>query len=191
MPTATKVDKQAGRRARMLEEAMLLARDGGYEAVQMRDVAARAEVALGTLYRYYPSKDALLLAGLVEWTRYVRDRLGSMHIPGATPAERLANALVITATMSDAQPRLMTALVTALGSTDPATVTSKAEIERAVGGLMADIIGTDVPDFEGIRRVIGHVWFSSIMRWVSGRAPVGSVGADLGSAVRLLLDPRA
>ena len=43
-----------------------LAAEGGYDAVQMRDVAARAEVALGTLYRHYASKDQLLLAAMAE-----------------------------------------------------------------------------------------------------------------------------
>ena len=43
----------AARRQRLIEAAVGLAAEGGYEAVQMRDVAARAEVALGTLYRHY------------------------------------------------------------------------------------------------------------------------------------------
>ena len=34
---------------------------GGYDAVQMRTVAERADVALGTLYRYFPSKIHLLV----------------------------------------------------------------------------------------------------------------------------------
>ena len=46
----------------MLVAALQLGADGGYDAVQMRDVAASAEVALGTIYRYFPSKDALLAA---------------------------------------------------------------------------------------------------------------------------------
>ena len=55
-------EKQSARRRRVLDAAMALADEGGYEAVQMRDVAARADVALGTLYRYFSSKDQLLAA---------------------------------------------------------------------------------------------------------------------------------
>src|ERR1700738_360366 len=53
---------------------MDLASSGGYDAVQMRDVAATAHVALGTIYRYFSSKDHLLAATLVEWTRDLQRR---------------------------------------------------------------------------------------------------------------------
>jgi AcrR family transcriptional regulator len=58
---------QAARRERVLQTALDLGRRGGYDAVQMRDVAAEAEVALGTIYRYFSSKDHLLAAALVAW----------------------------------------------------------------------------------------------------------------------------
>src|SRR5439155_23448131 len=45
--------KQSDRRRRVIEAAISLATKGGYDAVQMRDVAAEARVALGTLYRYF------------------------------------------------------------------------------------------------------------------------------------------
>ena len=40
---------QQARRQRVIDAAMSLALEGGYEAVQMRDVAARADVAMGIL----------------------------------------------------------------------------------------------------------------------------------------------
>ena len=48
------------RRRRILDATLTLASKGGYDAVQMRAVAEKAEVALGTLYRYFPSKIHLL-----------------------------------------------------------------------------------------------------------------------------------
>ena len=59
----------------MLVAALELGADGGYEAVQMRDVAASAEVALGTIYRYFPSKDALLAAAMLEWMEDLERRV--------------------------------------------------------------------------------------------------------------------
>ena len=55
---------QRERRQRMLEATIELASQGGFEAVQMRAVAERADVALGTLYRYFPSKIHLLVTAL-------------------------------------------------------------------------------------------------------------------------------
>ena len=59
-PPLTPVQRE--RRRRIIDAAMELAAEGGYDAVQMREVAARAEVALGTLYRYFASKERLLVA---------------------------------------------------------------------------------------------------------------------------------
>ena len=54
---------QRDRRKRILDATLALASKGGYDAVQMRTVAEQANVALGTLYRYFPSKIHLLVSG--------------------------------------------------------------------------------------------------------------------------------
>ena len=61
--------QQKDRRRRVIKAAMEMADEGGYEAVHMRQVAERSGVALGTIYRYFNSKDQLLLAVLAEWPR--------------------------------------------------------------------------------------------------------------------------
>src|SRR6476661_6589527 len=83
----------AARRARMVAAAVELAVNGGYEAVQMRDVAARAEVALGTLYRHYPSKDHLLLAALAEQADGLRERIAQRPPDGGDAATRTGDVL--------------------------------------------------------------------------------------------------
>jgi AcrR family transcriptional regulator len=181
--------KQAERRGRVIEAAMMLAREGGYDAVHMRDVSARADVAMGTIYRYFSSKDELLAASLVTWIKILRNRLARRVPHGETPAERLADTLTAATRVSDEAMPLMKALITAMSSTDPAVVAHRAE----VGQLMAEIIVNgmgDVPpdvDVEGVRRVVHHVWSSSINNWVSGMTPNGSVAAELRNAAFLLL----
>jgi TetR/AcrR family transcriptional regulator, cholesterol catabolism regulator len=49
-------EAQRERRKRILDATLAIASKGGYEAVQMRAVAERADVAVGTLYRYFPSR---------------------------------------------------------------------------------------------------------------------------------------
>ena len=39
---------------------------GGYDAVQMRTVAEKADVAVGNLYRYFPSKVHLLVTAMAR-----------------------------------------------------------------------------------------------------------------------------
>ena len=62
---------------------MELAAEGGYDAVQMREVAERADVALGTLYRYFPSKVHLLVAAMGGTFRTLQE--GSSFTSSATP----------------------------------------------------------------------------------------------------------
>ena len=68
------VDERA---RRIVDSAVELAEKGGFEAVRLREVAAGAEVALGTLYRHFAGKEDLLVAaleseieGLVERMRH-------------------------------------------------------------------------------------------------------------------------
>ncbi|HRK48728.1 MAG TPA: TetR family transcriptional regulator, partial [Nocardioides sp.] len=57
---------QRDRRKRILDATIALATQGGFDAVQMRAVAEQADVALGTLYRYFPSKIHLLVSALAR-----------------------------------------------------------------------------------------------------------------------------
>src|ERR1051325_2989498 len=76
---------QRDRRKRILDATLALASKGGYDAVQMRTVAERADVALGTLYRYFPSKIHLLVSALTEEFEQLHDKLFRKPVPGDTP----------------------------------------------------------------------------------------------------------
>ena len=109
---------QAARRQRVLVSALELAADGGYEAVQMRDVATTAGVALGTIYRYFPSKDALLAAAMVEWMEDLERRVSQRGPRGDTTAERVYDVLRRAVSTMERQPQLAEAVITALTSDD-------------------------------------------------------------------------
>src|SRR5690349_25109252 len=79
---------QRDRRKRILDATLALASKGGYDAVQMRTVAERADVALGTLYRYFPSKIHLLVSALTLEFERTQEKLDRRTIPGDTPSER-------------------------------------------------------------------------------------------------------
>ena len=68
---------------------MDLASRGGYDAVQMRDVAARADVALGTLYRYFPSKDLLLAHTWADWSHEIETHMRRYPLRGENGADRI------------------------------------------------------------------------------------------------------
>src|SRR3954469_4656158 len=87
-------DAQRDRRCRILDATIALATKGGFDAVQMRDVAESADVALGTLYRYFPSKVHLLVSVLstrLELSQAVLDR---QPIPGASREDRVMHVVL-------------------------------------------------------------------------------------------------
>lgn len=183
---------RAERRGRVIAVAMKMANEGGYEAVQMREVAERAGVSLGTIYRYFNGKDDLLIAGLQEWVHVVRTQREAAPVAGDGPADRLAGVLAGAAQSIERAPVLIGALITALMTTDTSTVDLKRAVEGEVQGLIAAAIG-DEPDIDvaGVSRVIGLVWLASISRWVGGLAPDGSVEDELRHAVAMLVPARA
>ncbi len=77
-------ERQEARRRRILHASAQLASRGGFEAVQMREVAEAAGVALGTLYRYFPSKIHLLVATMQDQLQHLHTTLRKRPRPGTT-----------------------------------------------------------------------------------------------------------
>ncbi len=91
-------EAQRERRKRILDATLAIASKGGYEAVQMRAVAERADVAVGTLYRYFPSKVHLLVSALGrEFERIDAKTDRAALSAGATAYQRL-NIMVASST---------------------------------------------------------------------------------------------
>jgi AcrR family transcriptional regulator len=191
----TRAAETAQRRRRLLAAATELAAEGGYEAVQMRDVAARAEVALGTLYRHYSSKDQLLLAALAEQAGTLRDRLESRPPRGATPADRVADALRRACRALEREPRVIAAMMTAMSAPDEQAVALKQDVDVALRGIITSAIdgnGDDaVADLDDVVRVLGSVWFAGLSFWVNGMSDAAQMADNLDTAVHLILRGRA
>lgn len=187
--TGTRSAETTARKARILDAAITLAAEGGYDAVQMRDVAARADVALGTLYRHYSSKDQLLLAALREQAGAMRDALERRPPTGSTPAERVADVLRRASRSLERNPRVTGALVTALFANDPDAAEHKAAVRVHLDAMIASALdGADVADLDGVIDVLGHTWIATMAFWASGLGDGRPMGDRLDRAAHLLLD---
>jgi AcrR family transcriptional regulator len=185
---ATLTRSQAARRARVIEAAMTLASEGGYDAVQMRDVAAKAKVALGTIYRYFSSKDHILAETLLEWNRDLQRRLAQRPPRGDTPADRVVDVLRRSSRSIERNPKLTAALITAVTAPDPAIKECQGEISQIMVDVLSEAMRDVDPDLAaGVCRVLSHVWFSSLIGWVNGWENGADVGEELEVAARLLL----
>jgi AcrR family transcriptional regulator len=176
------------RRRRVIETAIELASEGGYDEVHMRDVAEQAGVALATVYRYFESKDHLLAAALSEWTAQLQARLVRSPARGDTAVEQLVDVLRRASRALERRPLLISAMVRALGSSDPGVAVAGARVRDQIKDITAPILaGLDPEEIEGIVAVLSHVWNSSLMIWAHGQAPIASIGDELERAARLLL----
>jgi AcrR family transcriptional regulator len=179
---------QEARRERVTRAALELGSEGGYDAVQMRDVAARAQVALGTIYRYFPSKDALLAAVMVEWVALLERRVNRHPPVGDTTVQRIDDVLGRALRSMERDPRLSNAVVTAMTAGDPAGVLAVAEVTRAMARILRPAFPDDVdPTVEAAAaKVIGHVWWSAIISWANGMGDMRWVAGELKAATALI-----
>lgn len=180
---------QEARRRRAMDAAVALAAGGGFAAVQMRDVAAEAEIALGTLYRYFPSKEHLLVSILAEWVTSFEALEVNDPSPGDTPAERVVETFR-RAMKLHVDADVVGALVKALASADPGI----ADLTREVNGAMTRTLTRAIHEGEpterdlAAARLLQQVWLSALLGWIGGVEDEARVMEDLEVATRLLLD---
>lgn len=181
-------DAQRERRTRIMNATIALASKGGYEAVQMRAVADKADVALGTLYRYFPSKVHLLVSSLAEEFSQAHDKMHKAKIPGDTKRERLLFVVAKVTNNLQRNPQLTEAMTRAAMFAD-ASVTAEVE---SVGHMMEDLFAIAYDDEltqhdRSVFRIIGDVWMSNLVAWVTHRASASDVRDRLDFAVRALI----
>ena len=86
--------KQAKTEAAILRSAAYLISKKGLDRTSVEDIAARAEVGVGTVYNYFGSKNELLVALMERHTReLLKEREGVLASPGARPEAALTNLL--------------------------------------------------------------------------------------------------
>ena len=187
---------QRERRRRILDAAIALAAQGGFERLQMRAVAERADVALGTLYRYFPSKIHLLVSALAMQFEQARETLERRPIPGDTAADRVMYVLGRTTLTLQREPNLTEALTRAFMFADASVANEIGVVGTHVTRMLLTAMHgsqdasspTQATEEEiAITKVIGDVWLASLVQWVTGRASANDVAKSLDVAVRLLL----
>jgi TetR/AcrR family transcriptional regulator, cholesterol catabolism regulator len=180
---------QRDRRKRILDATLALASKGGYEAVQMRTVAERADVALGTLYRYFPSKIHLLVSALAREFEQIQEKLDRKPIPGETSYERTLYVLSRTTRSMQREPMLTEAMTRAFMFADPSAAAEVHVVARLMEQVLTKAMHDGEPsaDDRAIARVIGDVWLSNLVAWVTRRASADDVSNQIELAARLLL----
>jgi AcrR family transcriptional regulator len=176
--------QQEERARRIVDSAVELAEQGGFEAVRLRDVAAHAGVALGTLYRRFRSKEDLLVAALDREMSGLEGRVFERLPVGETVLDRLTSLFTLITRNFCRKPQLARALLKALVSGHPELAHEVAgfheRLERLIVAALRGRAPTpEAPPTEAERRLAWNMdlmWFALIISWSSGvRTPAGVI----------------
>ncbi len=193
MPETTRLtDKQAQRRSGVITAALDLAAEGGYEGVQMRAVAGRADVALGTVYHYFTSKDHLLAASMIELMKGLEKSAVKAPAVGVTNLDRVLDLLHrITGAMADNQ-NISSALIGGLVAEGDDVAECQEQMHATFEAVLATAFQGDIAadDRRRIIRALEHVWFSALIGWKNGWMPFEQAVAELEDAAAMLMAHR-
>jgi len=179
---------QRARRARIIAAALDLLADADYERIQIRMVAERAGVALGTLYRYFPSKEHLFAAALAEWgSGFGPRQSGRADTRPADPEARLKRALRDAVTAFERNPQLFS-LVNLLSSVDDPDVaeTYWRYAEQTRAAFMGVLDGVDPDVAETIVWMSLALLTSVLQSWVTGRVTIDEARRRLDKGVDVI-----
>lgn len=180
---------QKERYRRILRAAAEHASVKGLERVQMLDVARDAEVAIATLYRYFPSKAHLFTAMMREQV----ERLvvsAAPRGPGEEPEDGIARLLVGIGAQMLGNPLLAHAML----QSNNAIVAQAADagVTEVFIDLMLTAGGLAEPTDRDVRllRLIEQAWYGILMTALNEHIGPEELAADTELMCRLLLRGR-
>ncbi len=146
-PTERTEARNAATRRRIVAAARGLIAKGGYAEAQVAAVASRAEVAIGTVYRHFPSKADLFAEVFREASQREVDAVAAAAREAADSATaRIAAAVETFARRALRGRRLAWALIAE--PVDPAVEAERLVFRRAYRDVFADVIAVGVESGE-------------------------------------------
>lgn len=123
--------------AAIMDAAVEVFADKGYDAATMTEIAARSSTAIGSLYRFFPSKEALADALLRRYAQHVSASLAELAAQVERMSmESLAGALVDFTLALQSQRRLAIALVDSRAGIDDRRRRFRIEARAGVAQIL-------------------------------------------------------
>lgn len=197
------------RRDKILDVAVALAEEGGFENVRQRDVAANAGVALGTLYKRFRSKEEILCAALEREAEILERRMETNPATGKTVVDRVGSFFNTITRGMLRKPRFARAVIRAMASGEEGVAKTVASYQGRVAGLIiASMRGvgrltfTDASEKPVTEKevklalLLQQLWFASLVGWSAGLVGQNDVIEQIKDAATLIsrgmggLDPK-
>lgn len=185
---------------RIFDVAIELAEEGGYDNVRQRDVAARAGVALGTLYKRFRSKEDILSAALERETAQLEAKLDRLPVKGSTVEDRLVQFYSVLTRALCRRPHFARAVLRAMASGQPEVAKHVVAYQgRMTAMVIATMRGTGRLSFgdataspptekeQTLALLLQQNWFASLIGWSAGLHSQAEVIEHVRTALRLYL----
>jgi AcrR family transcriptional regulator len=135
-PTQLTEARKAATRERIVAAALDQVADGGFRSAGVHAVAKRAEIAVGTVYRYFPSKAELFAEVFRRGSQRELDLVAELAAADGRPAaERIAGAVEAFARRALAAPVLAYAQIAE--PVDPAVESERLRLRRGYRDVFA------------------------------------------------------
>jgi TetR/AcrR family transcriptional regulator, cholesterol catabolism regulator len=183
---------QQERRDRIVRAAITLLEHGEYDAIQMRDVAQEAAVALATVYRYFTSKEHLYAAALLEWAADFPVREQSKRAGGRSDEAQLRALMQRAVRAFERYPQMMRVEIVIESSPDPnARALFDQFAARNVGALTGALPSTAPDTAAAIVATVNSVLATRLRAWALGRITIGDVDRSVQKTLDLIFTPRS
>lgn len=180
---------QRARHRRILRAAAQMGAEKELERVQMQEVAKLAGVAIGTLYRYFPSKSHLFVAVMVDQIQRMGDQLSRRSRSMMSSSDAVYEALLQATRALLRTPLLASAMIQSAATSNAVTIPDVAKIDQHFDRLLCDAAGIDEPTIRDMTllRLVVALWFGLIQSGLNSRISIPEIESDLRIACDLLL----
>ncbi|MFI5297034.1 MAG: TetR/AcrR family transcriptional regulator [Polyangiales bacterium] len=185
------------RKNKILDAAVSLAEEGGFDNVRQRDVAAQAGVALGTLYKRFRSKEDMLVAALDREATVLERRMQQTPPKGETPIERVSAFFTMATRGLVRKPKYARAMLRAVASGEPELAGRIAVYRGRIAGIIiASLRGADGADATTqppskheitLANMLQQFWFAALVGWSAALINEREVGEQTKLAATLLI----
>lgn len=199
-PAAPMSSSQIARRVRILRAASELGAREGLASVQMHDVAKEADVAIATLYRYFPSKPYLFMA-VLEW--HIEQYLGghengrenlAVAAEGTDAAAEVAELLITLSVKLLDSPLLASAVALSSFTEYTSVVPARMDlVDSALGQAILRLLRAGVREASATdrsrARLLIYGWWGLFVAMLTEELSTAEAETNMRLAARLLLTP--
>jgi len=179
---------QLNRRTRIVDAAFELLLSLPYDKIQMRDIADAADVALGTVYRYFSSKERLFSFVVLKFADRLDERLNRRPLQGQTNEQRLVEIFGRSLHSFELVPQFFDAARVVTSSTDPLVLENVAVLSQHTSATFQRALdGVTQAQAETIIQCCQALMDWLLNKWCRGYITMDDVYRDMEQGIAMLV----